>query len=318
MKILCVGDLHCKANGISRFNACMDSINNILSTQDVDIVWLSGDVFDRHAEVNLYCMAAVKAAVTKLALKHKVTVSVGNHDMPNNDPDVDSPDALMCLDGINGVVIARKAFEYSNCLFVPYMHPAKFAETLDSQYPGWRTVKVIFGHQEIYGCQLGAAVSAHGTKYANDWPTLISGHIHDKRLLQENVYYVGTPVMQTFGETEDKSVCIYDSELGQITHVIDTNLPKKLTIGINVSELDSLTLNDRDEYRIKITGTQAENASKRNHNALKHSGVKQVIWEQTDKPVVKQETVATFQEKMSELVKMESQIVISSFSEICR
>lgn len=74
---------------------------------------------------------------------------------------------------------------------------------------------IILGHFEVFGSQLPGGASAGGIprKELEFVNFSLLGHIHKPQRLGENVYYVGSPFQQNWGESgEEKRVAIVDIE----------------------------------------------------------------------------------------------------------
>jgi len=119
---------------------------------------------------------------------------------------------LNCLKKWKNVVIVDRpvteTIDDELFVFCPYVFPGRFTEALNTLDIDWKNASGIFAHQEFAGCKMGAIVSVEGDKWPVDNPYVISGHIHSKQIIQENIYYTGSAMQHAFGESEKKYCCI--------------------------------------------------------------------------------------------------------------
>lgn len=239
MKILAIGDLHCRPQYLKDFLIAKEEILKTIKDVNPNLVVLLGDTLHNHSQVHTDALNAVHDFILELAkVPNLLTyMLIGNHDYRSNSEFcttnhpfnafknyvnvVDYP----VLKGINGINIA----------FMPYVPPGRFKEAINL-LPN--KPNLIFAHQEFKGADYGI-ISTHGDDWNEDIP-VISGHIHDKQSIG-NVLYVGTPYMTTFGESEDKTVLLLDidnTNLKQISKTeLSLNVPKRLTIKKNLSNV---------------------------------------------------------------------------------
>lgn len=317
MKLLCVGDIHCKASNLPAFRELMRRVRLLALSQHVDAVWLSGDVFDRHAEVHVACVEAAQSAVTSLAEVCPVWASVGNHDCATNAEPIGSPHALMVLRGIQGLTIIDKGTQIGSVVLAPYRPPGELISHLDDVVPGWRACRVVMCHQEMRGVKVGPIASERGDNWDATLPLAVCGHIHDRQWLAPNVYYVGTPMNHTFGETLDKTVSILNLEDMSIQE-ISLGLPRKLTIDVSVDSILDLKLPDEDQARVRVSGPSASllGAKKDKKVAKLLSSAVQVLWIPTDDEVLAHATRQSYDQELLSLLAAEDQTVTSVFREI--
>jgi DNA repair exonuclease SbcCD nuclease subunit len=105
----------------------------------------------------------------------------------------------------------------------------------------WKDVnvtKAIFAHQEILGCKMGAIISTNGDEWNEEWPVLISGHIHDRQKIGKNVIYPGSSINHSFG-SNNQGIFKYDFSNSDFSETfIELNLEKKKNLYLNVNEIN--------------------------------------------------------------------------------
>lgn len=143
-------------------------------------------------------------------------------------------------------------------VFCPYVYPGRFQEALNTDQRDWKDADCIFAHQEFYGCKMGAIVSVEGDQWDAKFPKVISGHIHSKQNIGENVYYCGSSMQHAFGESEKNVIPIlrFKGE-GYELEEIDLALPRKRIVYTDVQNIESIkipeVLSDGTGDKVKIT-----------------------------------------------------------------
>jgi hypothetical protein len=96
----------------------------------------------------------------------------------------------------------------------PGSYPALVEELakLAQKYKGKKLV--LFGHFQVLGCQLNSGLAYEGVpkQLLVHFTAGFLGHVHKPQTLAPNIYYVGSPFQQNFGESgEAKRVAIFDT-----------------------------------------------------------------------------------------------------------
>jgi hypothetical protein len=156
----------------------------------------------------------------------------------------------------NTVIVDKVVTETINrekFVFCPYVYPGRFVEALDTLHGGWKDASAIFAHQEFAGCKMGAIISVEGDKWLLEDPHIISGHIHSRQIVQDNVYYPGAALQHAFGESEKNIIpyLVFDGAEYE-REEIDLGLPRKKIIYMDVEDLDEYKAPDTED-KIKVT-----------------------------------------------------------------
>lgn len=106
-----------------------------------------------------------------------------------------------------------------NAIFIFASYPGDYAaleKALLSMFVTYRGKKlVLFGHFQVIGCHLNSGVSREGIpkELVERFEACFLGHVHKPQAVSQDVYYVGSPFQQNFGESyELKRVGIFDTE----------------------------------------------------------------------------------------------------------
>lgn len=152
----------------------------------------------------------------------------GNHDRSDDVSAVDT------FENVQGAVLVRNTIKVkfvseinSHLIFVPYIRdPVKTKEAFQSlheKYKNSKTDVYVFCHLDIKEAYAGLVSSSYQLEQFNTYKDLkldtykavFSGHIHFKRQINDNFYYVGSALNHNFGDSLDrKGVTIVDIEPG--------------------------------------------------------------------------------------------------------
>lgn len=169
-------------------------------------------------------------------------------------------------------------------IFMPFVPNGRFEEGLNTLEEDWKNAKCIFAHQEFYGCKMGAIESVEGDKWPEEYPYVISGHIHGNQTPQSNVYYPGAGFQHSFGES-NKNVIAYvtfeENESKYTLEEIDLKMPRKKIIYKDVEDLETYKVKKtEDQVKISVSGSVEEFKSfkkSKKYRELLESGAKVVF-----------------------------------------
>ena len=121
---------------------------------------------------------------------------------------------LVIVDKVIHIEIDDKLFT-----LLPYVPNGRFIEALDTNTEkDWTKSNCIFAHQEFVGCKMGHIISEQGDVWDNSYPQIVSGHIHSRQFVQDNIYYPGAALQHAFGESEKNVIAVlqFDSKYENI------------------------------------------------------------------------------------------------------
>jgi len=288
-----IGDPHISKRHLSLSQEAITGTIKLLDKRpDVDIVVIMGDVLDRHDDIKLTFQRMAIDWIRKLvsiAEREKVenkrdivvAVLIGNHDRPSNQDCFSEIHPFMGIEDIpNRLYIVNKpkavVVHGSKVLFMPYVPPGQllrgFNEYLSAMHRSnkWRTIKsindfsLIFAHQEFEGAPYGPITSTKGDKWPLDYPTVVSGHIHTRMWLQNNILYTGSLYPITTTESNDKGVICgeYDPDTRKIDfRTIRVVMSQKTIIKLSAKDTDGIREMvhlDRENTKYVVQGTANE------------------------------------------------------------
>ena len=265
-KVIFIGDPHFQITNLIDINIFIPKIEELcLKTENLSFIVIGGDILHNHEKIHTVVLNKAYELIEKLSKIVTVYVLVGNHDYISNSQFLSTNHWMNAIKLWKNVKIidTTEYIEINGQIFtfVPYVYPGRFIEALNTIDENiWKKSTCIFAHQEFKGCKMGSIISSEG----DDWditPQVISGHIHSKQKIQDNIYYPGSSLQIAYGENENNTIPILNFTQTTMTmEEIELNLPKKQILYINIEDLDNLTINKNkhDNIKIKIKGTYEE------------------------------------------------------------
>lgn len=247
LKALVIGDTHFKTERLIEGKEFVEKIIGIASEHKPDFIILLGDILDRHEIVEVEAHNLVEILFDKLSKVCIVYVLMGNHDLINGqqfltDKHIFGPfkkwQNIVIVDKPISVDIKDKTF-----VFAPYVPPGKFIAALDTLIiqgnHNWEISDCIFAHQEFKGCKMNSCTSINGDEWNEDYPLVISGHIHNSQKVGDNIVYTGSSMQQYYTESYKKYVWM------MIWNEEDTKPEmKKLNLNMKTMRLMSMTIEE--------------------------------------------------------------------------
>lgn len=282
IKFYAIGDPHISKRHLSLSEeAIAGTLKLVTKRPDVDFVVIMGDILDTHNSVQLTFQRMAIDWVLKLSEKVHTFVLIGNHDRPSNKDFFSEIHPFMGLNDIKGkltIVNKPKAVKMhnKNILFMPYVPPGTLIEGFNtymkkmheaSKWPSIKNIKdfeLIFAHQEFKGAPYGPLTSEKGDDWPKDYPLVISGHIHTRMWLQENILYTGSLYPITISESNEKGVITGEYNIDskkldyRTTRIV---MSQKVILNIeakNESDVMEMVNLDRENTKYIVRGSAAE------------------------------------------------------------
>jgi len=255
-KILCIGDPHFKVSNRAEMRAFVQECITTIEKQKPEFVVVMGDVLDRHENIHVHALMDACQFLLQLAKTTKTYVLIGNHDRPNNSNYLTDEHPFTALKEIENIIIVDHVVRDGEWCFVPYVPPGRFHEALGDLVK--EDLTCIFAHQEFKGSNYKNIVSTVGDVWPEDFPLVISGHIHTYQWPQDNIAYVGAPMQHNFGDPDDCSISLFTFTEDSIDEErIYLNIPKKRVVKLahdQVKEWLSSDQNFKGHTKLVISG----------------------------------------------------------------
>jgi len=215
------------------------------------------------------------------------------------------------------LIYSQQEYKVALCPYVPDGMFCKALDTLEK----WKDCDLVFGHQTMDGVKMGSIVSTNVEEWDDNNPIMVSFHVHDMQKVKDNLFYTGSCMQHSFGESSKKYLMnieilkegdIDDEDilfLGQnnnennskvLINKIDLGVPKRKIIHCSTKELSEMKSIDdiipkvyrNDMYILKIvvTGSLTEFKHSKTKDAVKKLFSKyKVIFKQEYTPILNSE-----------------------------
>jgi|SRR5690554_6473200 len=221
MRIFVVGDLHLKKKFVYR--SMLDELLNLSLELKPDLIVHLGDTLDTKSNIDMGCLKDACNFFIESSEIAPTYVLIGNHDRRNDSDFLSDFHPFVGMENIPNLhivhkVVFRKNEDGSTFTFVPYVPVGRFRDALltadidltdpSEDYPKENVPDLIFAHQQFKN---SVPMNKKGDEWDETLRYVISGHIHG-HLRLPGVLYTGSPVQHKFGESEDKSVWLIETE----------------------------------------------------------------------------------------------------------
>lgn len=258
-RIAVIGDVHFRSReykeGEDYITVCVDAVKQLRPTHIVVL----GDILDTHEVVRIAPFMQACKFIEQLSCIAPTYQIIGNHDMINGSQFLSNLHAFNPLKRWPNVTIVDDVvhanFGKRQVTLCPYVPPGRFVEALDTKGDTYQTSDVIFAHQEFFGCAMGGITSEIGDVWPDEYPIVVSGHIHEEQRVGNNVYYTGSSRQVAFGDENEKGIWLITFPFTLEKHVMP--LRGKKTIRKEIRDLTAATkvsdvLNEDDLQRFSI------------------------------------------------------------------
>ena len=317
-KVLVVGDQHFKIDNIPLINKFIQRLVNIIDDKKPDFIVLLGDLLHTHERLHTLPLNKAYELIDSVRKFCKTYILVGNHDHINGTQFLTNNHWLNGLKEWDNVIIVDDVLEDyiddKKFIFTPYVPPGRFEEALNTIGEEWSDATCIFAHQEFYNCKMGGILSVEGDKWSLDYPDVISGHIHESQKLQDNIYYPGSSLEMSYGQSKENIIAYVEFEDGKKYKLeeISLQLPKKKIEYLDIENIDEFKIiKTDDEIKLSLNGNYDEFKSfkkTKKYKELIKQGVKVVF-----KP--KKKDIKIKSEKLSKIINDNTED-LANFSKI--
>jgi len=212
MNILVIGDPHFKKNNIPQVNDFIKTIMSFISTlSPLNFIVVEGDLLHTHEHLHSDVLNKAVEFVKRLSSFCPVYILVGNHDAINNSIFLTTSHWMNCLKSFPNITVVDDVLVKQEFAFCPYVPNGRFQEALFTKLSleDLKKITCIFAHQELSGAKMGSIIST-AEKWNDDFPLVVSGHIHDKHWAQPNIFYTGSIMQHAFGDSSDKTILLLE------------------------------------------------------------------------------------------------------------
>jgi DNA repair exonuclease SbcCD nuclease subunit len=219
IKCIVIGDLHVKPDNILQSQKLLDDCYELITAGNVSFVVILGDILHTNETVKVQAHNVVQKFLSKLStIKIHTFIIIGNHDYINEsqfhtEEHIFTPfkqwTYVTVVDSATAVTVGKH-----NIVLIPYVPPGKFLDSLNTLLElnqMWEDASCIFAHQEMKDCYIARGIkSTKGDDWCDEYPPIVSGHIHTSQKVRKNIYYPGSPISHSYTDTNDKFIWIID------------------------------------------------------------------------------------------------------------
>jgi DNA repair exonuclease SbcCD nuclease subunit len=332
LSILAIGDQHFKVDNLPLVELFIEKIEALALEKKPDIIICLGDLLHEHERIHTIPLNKAHEFIDRLRKITLTFVLVGNHDYISNTQFLSENHWLNSMKEWDDVVIVDKVISHVQngvkIVLTPYVFPGRFEEALETLPTGFKDANCIFAHQEFFGSKMGAMVSVDGDRWSEDYPFVISGHIHSKQTPQPNIYYSGAAFQHAFGESESNTIPFIRIDKYPQIEEIDLNLPRKKIIRVEMDDIDDFVLKEtKDQVKLTLTGNPDDfKAFKdtKKYKELSKKGVKIAFKADKEYELTKKENISKivdeenhdFKTILQELISKENDKNLQEFFEL--
>jgi DNA repair exonuclease SbcCD nuclease subunit len=261
---------HFKTDNLLEENLFIERMVELVDKEKPNAIVLMGDILHTHDRLQAAALNKACEFIDLMRKRAHTFILVGNHDFYNNNQFCNEKHWMNPLKYWKNVTVVDKAIFHSivqgdntvNIFLVPFVPPGRLEEALKTtelDYTDADSVHCIFAHQEFEGVVHGVAPSTVGDPWPENYPLVISGHIHNKHWLRKNIYYCGSSMQHAFGEFGDNTIPIITFEKDSTKAEIiehDLELPRKRTIRTDLQGIEEMKIDEtkrNDKVRLTVT-----------------------------------------------------------------
>jgi DNA repair exonuclease SbcCD nuclease subunit len=334
-KLFIIGDPHFRVDTIPQSATFTEQVEKYIlsSHQDLAGIVIMGDVLHNHEKIHTSALNSALAFITMCSSYKPTYVLVGNHDAINNSIFCSDEHWMNVLKNKPNITVIDKPvqLEIVNCCkvsFCPYVPDGRLVEAL-SRIDDWTKVDLVLAHQLLDGAKMGPIVAQGVEEWKDDYPLCISGHIHDKQTVKQNLYYCGSSVQHAFGESGDKTCCVFDCITKTYDEVEITGMKRKEILYVEAEDIKNIEpilqkLKDDREYKIVVRGEKSALQVAKLSSVMKtlktQTNVKAVQMKEISSPTSTSSAAPTeqaphqgFYEVLSDICKSKDDVVLTSF-----
>ena len=257
MKVIAIGDPQFRVVIVVEVDMFMNKIESLAKREAPDLIVILGDLLHTHEKIFTIALNKAYEFVRRMRDISPTYVLVGNHDYIQNSQFLTENHWMNAMKDWDNVVIVdtviRLVKKGEKLVFVPYVPNGRFLEALETGEE-WRDADCIFAHQEFAGCKMGAIISIDGDRWPEDYPRIVSGHIHSKQTPQPNIYYTGSAMQHAFGESDKNVIPIITFPYN--VKEIDLDLPRKKIIYMDMDKIEDFVPKEtNDQLKLTISGS---------------------------------------------------------------
>lgn len=251
LRILSLGDAHFTPNNTIEVEAYFTALTKYLDEHgnEIDIIVSMGDVLHTMSRLHIVPLNLAVKYFKMLSDRKPLYLIVGNHDMVSNWVFLTEDHWLNAIKYWPNVMVIDNIFIQTirgfKIVFCPYVPDSRVIEALNTTKSEWKDADAIFSHVSVKGANTGNMIMKDCDEWKDEYPTLISGHIHLPQKIGSNVYYTGSIMQVAIDEDPNKRiflVCIQRLDSGNknklTVNEIDLHLPRRERLYVEMKDIE--------------------------------------------------------------------------------
>jgi len=256
---LLINDIHISRDNISEFQKNWKEMIDVCKANNVEDVFVGGDLWQSRSAQTLPVLLAVKSALID-ARRNGLTVVLasGNHDVIDQEAIESYNHIYSEYEGVE-VIDDFASYDYGEVLLhiMRYwpengsfmQHYGELCKDIDKG-----KVNILYLHEGINGGLSHISETELPTNIFKPFDAVLVGHYHDRKNIPgTNIEYIGSSRQHNFGEDAMKGYTLLYSD-GSYEFVRNEVNIRYCTIEVDADDLDSLPteLDSRYKHRIKV------------------------------------------------------------------
>jgi DNA repair exonuclease SbcCD nuclease subunit len=318
--ILTIGDPHFRKEAWNVLDIAIPNLFQKIKQLNPDYIVILGDVLHDQSYIkSVLVMNRAIEMIRNISKIQPVYVLVGNHDMINEAQFLTENHWMYCLKDIPNIHIVDKGMVVNTpsgkVVMVPYVPKNRFIEALNIIDDRWQEARLILAHQDFFGgCFESGVMCEDGDKWEKTYPMVVTGHYHDKQLVQPNLYYTGSLYCVSAGDRKEKSIALCEIQNKKITIEEHTlNVPRNININVNIDDMEKFEIpqTKHDNIRLVINATSDEISKfkkTKKYNEIVKQGIKIKVIHKKEKIRVVNSEFHDFKTTLLQLVEKNAEM----------
>jgi DNA repair exonuclease SbcCD nuclease subunit len=245
LRILALGDAHFTKDNTIEVEAYLSALSEFLAEHqhEIDIIISMGDTLHTMSRLHIVPLNLAVRYFRMLSIKPLYLI-VGNHDMISNWVFLTEDhwlNTIKCWPGVTVVDnVIIETINQVKLVFCPYVPDSRIIEALNTKGSEWMTADAIFSHVSVKGANTGNMIMKDCDEWKEEYPPLISGHIHLPQKIGSNVYYTGSIMQVATDEDPNKRIfhITLQSQKPPIVKEINLHLPRRERLYVEMDHIE--------------------------------------------------------------------------------
>lgn len=262
--ITVITDTHLKQGNEEQICDIFIQVVNYCLNNNIKTLIHCGDFFTSRTSQSLSVLLVANDILNNISNSNiELFIIPGNHDKTNLENERSYLDVFSKHRNVH--ILDKEATIFSNYHFLPYFKEnGSYLERLNKIKVDKNKKNILFTHIAISGVRNndGSLVENNlKTELFDQFDLVISGHYHNRQQISDKVWYIGSTHPQSYGEDNDKGLCIIKEDLS--LEFVKLEFSEYYQFKFNCSDLNKIKkqlkeINQQNNNRFIITGNEPE------------------------------------------------------------